>query len=151
DIVTAAVDKFVFDEVVKDVAGEQMNTATLSSVTDETQQPVEAHKANNEPVSKLDSYDMASVLTNSGIHDVSTEKIESTVRNTTDDETDEFKTQNIVPKYTSKSIKIETKAADLKVSPQNLKYIRQVNLNGKLCLVLELDENAVIDGFEMIP
>ncbi|HLR02996.1 MAG TPA: DUF4317 family protein [Virgibacillus sp.] len=151
DIVTAEEDKFVFEEVVKDVAGDQMNTATLSSVYDEIQQLVEAHEENDEPVSKLDTKDVESVLTNSGIQDVSTEKIESTVKDMTDDETYEFKTQNIVPKYTSKSIKIETKAADLKVSPQNLKYIRQVNLNGKLCLVLELDENAVIDGFEMIP
>lgn len=151
DIVTAEEDKFTFEEIVKDVAGDQLNTTTLSNVYDEIQHLAEEHEENDEPISTLDTKDVQTVLTNSGIEDVQTEQIETTLKRMTDNEAYELKTQNIVPKYASKSLKIQTKAADIKVSPQNLQYIRQVHLDGKLCLVLELDENTVIDGFEMIP
>ncbi len=57
----------------------------------------------------------------------------------------------MVPKYTSKSIKIKTKVADIKVCPQDLRYVRQTTLDGKLCLMIEVEENTVIEGFEMIP
>lgn len=30
-------------------------------------------------------------------------------------------------------------------------YVRQVELNGKLCLMIEVEENTVIEGFEMVP
>lgn len=55
-----------------------------------------------------------------------------------------------MPKYNSKSIKIQTKVADLKLSPQELRYVRQMRVDGKLCLVIELDEGTVIEGFEML-
>src|SRR5699024_10453647 len=118
---------------------------------DEIQQLVEEHEENDESISKIDKKDVETILTNSGIQNVQSEKIETTLKQMTDNEAYELKTHNIVPKYASKSIKIQTKAADLKVSPQNLKYMKQVHLDGKLCLVIELDENTVIDGFEMTP
>ncbi len=68
-----------------------------------------------------------------------------------DDERYEFKATNVVPKYDSKSIKIETKIANISISPQDLRYVRQVHFSGKRYLMMEVDENAVIEGFEMIP
>ena len=50
-----------------------------------------------------------------------------------------------------KSIKIKTKVADVAIRPQDLKYVRQVKMDGKLCLMIEVEENTMIEGFEMIP
>ncbi|MUV37657.1 hypothetical protein JNUCC1_01463 [Lentibacillus sp. JNUCC-1] len=151
DVMTAEEDKFVFEEIVRDVTGDRMNTETLYNVYDEIYRVMEESEENEEDDSKLDGKDMEMVLRNSGVKDVSSEKVESAIKRVTDDEQYELKANNIVPKYTSKSIKIQTKVADIKVSPQDLRFLRQVHVNGKLCLMIEVEENTVIEGFEMIP
>lgn len=149
ETMTAEEDKIVFEEIVKKVAGDQINTSTLSNVYDEIQDVLE--ESEEEEVPKLDYKDVEKVLKVSGIEDVDTEKVATAFETVIDDKTYELKASNITPKYTSKSIKIKTKVADIAVRPQELRYVRQVELNGKLCLMIELEENTVIEGFEMIP
>lgn len=148
EIFTAEEDKFVFEEIVKDVAGEQITTSALANVYDEVQRIIEETDPEDTP--KLDYRDVGTVLRSSGIDDVETEVVEAAFKRMTDDETFELKANNVVPKYNSKSIKIQTKVADLKVSPSELRYLRQMRLDGKLCLVIELEENTVIEGFEIM-
>ncbi len=148
ELFTAEEDKFVFEEIVKDVAGDQITTSTLANVYEEVQRVIEETDPEDTP--KLDYKDVETVLKSSGIEDVETEVIEAAFKRVTDDETFELKANNVVPKYNSKSIKIQTKVADLKVSPSELRYLRQMRLDGKLCLVIELEENTVIEGFEII-
>ncbi|GEL76993.1 DUF4317 domain-containing protein [Tenuibacillus multivorans] len=149
EIMTAQEDKMVFEEIVKNVAGSQINTSTLWNVYDEIHRVVEDNE--EEDIPKLDNKDVEQVLKSSGIEDINNEKVETAFKNVVDDEAYEFKASNIVPKYNSKSIKIKTKVADISISPQDLKYVRQVQLNGKLSLMIEVEENTVIEGFEMIP
>lgn len=148
DIVTAEEDKIVFEEIVKGVAGEKITTSTLANVYEEIQRVIEETDPEETPV--LDYHDIGSVLENSGIEDVQSDAVEAAFKKMTNDENFELKANNVIPKYDSKSIKIKTKVADLKVSPSELRYLRQIRLNGKLCLVIELDENTTIEGFEII-
>lgn len=149
EFMTAEEDKIVFEEIVKDVVGDQINTSTLANVYEEIHRVVEENEEEDEP--KLDYKDVEKVLTSSGVADVNTEKVETAFKKVIDDESYELKATSVVPKYDSKSIKIKTKVANISVSPQDLRYVRQVELNGKLCLMIELEENTVIEGFEMIP
>ena len=68
-----------------------------------------------------------------------------------DDNKYEFKASSVVPKYNSKSIKINTKVANISISPQDLRYVKQVQLSGKRYLMIEVEEDTVIEGFTMIP
>ncbi|WP_067724678.1 DUF4317 domain-containing protein [Oceanobacillus damuensis] len=149
ETMTAQEDKIVFEEIVKKVAGDQINTSTLSNVYDEIHRVLEENE--EEEIPKLDYKDVENVLKSSGIEDVDTDKVETAFKRVIDDERYELKASSVIPKYTSKSIKIKTKIADISVSPQDLRYVRQVQLNGKLCLMIEVEENTVIEGFEMIP
>ncbi|TFJ94349.1 DUF4317 domain-containing protein [Lentibacillus salicampi] len=150
EIMTAAQDKLVFEEIVKNVAGDQaINTETLSNVYEEIHQMVEENEEEERPT--LDAGDVEQVLTGSGMEDVSSEKITTAFKTVLDDEQYEFKASNVIPKYNSKSIKIETKIADIKISPQDLRHVRQVHFSGKRYLMMEVEENTVIEGFEMIP
>lgn len=150
EIMTAAEDKIVFEEIVKNVAGDQkINTSTLSNVYEEIHRVVEENE--EEDVPKLDYQDVEKVLRSSGIEDINPEKVESAFKTVIDDESYEFKANNIIPKYTSKSIKIETKIANIAISPQDLRFVRQVHFDGKSYLMMEVEENTVIEGFEMIP
>ncbi|MUK90348.1 DUF4317 family protein [Ornithinibacillus sp. L9] len=152
ETMTAADDKVVFEEIVKKVTGDQINTSTLSNVYDEIHRVIEESEENEEEeIPKLDYKDVEKVLKSSGVADVDTEKVEDAFKTVIDDEKYEFKASSVIPKYNSKSIKIKTKVADIKVSPQDLRYVRQIHFDGKLSLMIELEENTMIEGFEMIP
>lgn len=146
---TAKEDKIVFEEIVKKVTGEHMTTSTLSNVYEEINRVIEESDDEEEPT--LDYKDVERVLTASGIKNVDTEKVETAFQRVIDDEKYEIKATNIVPKFDAKSIKIETKVANVKVSPQDLKYVKKVNFEGKRYLIIEVEEDTVIDGFTMIP
>ncbi|MET3683586.1 hypothetical protein ABID56_001681 [Alkalibacillus flavidus] len=149
DAVTAEEDKAVFEEVLKRVAGEQMDTRTLSSVYDEVNRVVEEHEDDDAPT--LDYKDVGDVLVNSGVEEAQPEKVQEAFKAVIDNELHELKANNVVPNYNKKSIKIKTKVADISISPQDLKYVRQTVVGGKLNLMIEVEENTVVEGFEMIP
>ncbi|WP_226037431.1 DUF4317 domain-containing protein [Aquibacillus saliphilus] len=146
---TAKEDKFVFEEIVKDVTSNQLNTSTLHNVYEEINRVIEENEEQEAP--KLDYKDVERVLKMSGVEDVNTEKVESAFQKVVDDEKYELKASSILPKYKSKSIKINTKVANISLSPEDLRYVKQINFNGKLCIMIEVEEDTVIEGFTMIP
>jgi len=149
DIMTAQDDKIVFEEIIKDVTGDQLSTSTLSNVYEEINRMIVDNEEEEPP--KLDSRDVENVLKMSGIEDISTEKVEFAFKKVIDNDKYELKATNILPKFTSKSIKINTKIANISISPPDLKYVKQVELSGKRYLMIEVEEDTVIEGFTMIP
>jgi hypothetical protein len=148
-VMTAQEDKAVFEEIVKEVVGDELDTSTLANVYEEIHRVI--HDNEEETTPKLDYKDVERVLRVSGVGDVNTDKVEMAFQKVIDDEKYELKASSIVPNYNSKSIKINTKVANISISPQDLKYVRQVNYQGKRCLLIEVDEDAVVDGFKLIP
>ncbi|SFL70809.1 protein of unknown function [Gracilibacillus orientalis] len=149
ETMTAKEDKIVFEEVVRDAVGHQIDTSTLANVYEEIHRMTEDNDDEETPT--LDYKDVEQVLTSSGVEDVDTEKMETAFKNVIDDTNYELKARNIVPKYSSKSIKINTKVANIAVSPEELRHVRQVTLDGRRYLMIEVEEDTVIDGFTMIP
>lgn len=152
-IVTAEEDKAVFEEIVKLVIGESVDSKTLAGVYEEVNHLLVAEdEKEDEPedIPMLDVKEVERVLKASGIEDVSTEQVERAFKTVIDDTEYEMKASNIVPNYEAKSIKINTKVANISVSAQDLKYIKQVNYNGKQCLLIEVEEDTVIDGFTLV-
>ncbi|NIK13115.1 DUF4317 family protein [Alkalibacillus almallahensis] len=149
EAVTAEEDKAVFEEVLKRVAGEQINTRTLSNVYEEVNRVVEEHEEEEAPT--LDYKDIGQVFENSGVKEANPEKVQEAFKSIIDDESYELKASSVVPKSNSKSIKIKTKVADIALKPEDLKYVRQTIVGGKLNLMIEVEENTVVEGFEMIP
>lgn len=149
ETMTAKDDKIVFEEIIKDITGDQLNTSTLSNVYEEINRMIEENEEEEPP--KLDTKDVETVLKMSGLEDINSEQIESAFKKVIDDEKYEIKTSSILPKFTSKSIKINTKIANISISPQDLRYVKQVQLGGKRYLMIEVEEDTVIEGFTMIP
>jgi hypothetical protein len=149
ETMTAKDDKIVFEEIIKDVTRDQLNTSTLSNVYEEINRMIEENEEEEHP--KLDSKDVERVLKMSGLEDISTEKVASSFQKVIDDDKYEIKASSVVPKYNSKSIKINTKVANISISPQDLKFVKQVHLSGKRYLMIEVEEDTVIEGFTMIP
>jgi len=62
-----------------------------------------------------------------------------------DDENHEFKANSLIPK----SIKISTRVADVTINPKELKNLKYITYEGKRCLLLEVDEDIVLEGFRL--
>ena len=145
--VTAEEERGIFEEIVKEVAGDQLDTSTLANVYEEIKRVIDENEDDDIP--KLDYRDVERVLSVSGVEDINAEKVEKAFHNVVDDRNYELKATNVIPKYTSKSIKIDTKVASISVKPQDLKYVKQVNYKGKRCILIEVDEDTIIEGFTM--
>ncbi|WP_040949743.1 DUF4317 domain-containing protein [Gorillibacterium massiliense] len=146
--VTSQEERAIFEDIVKEVVGEQLDAATLAHVYEEINRVIETNEEEEEPP-KLDYKDVERVLTVSGVENVTAEKVERAFQTIVDDKNYELKASSVMPKFTSKSIKIDTKVATISVSPQDLKYVKQVNYQGKRCILIEVDEDAVIEGFTL--
>ncbi|MDO7907570.1 DUF4317 domain-containing protein [Paenibacillus sp. JX-17] len=145
--VTALEERSIFEEIVKEVAEDQLDASMIASVYEEIHQVIETHEEEEPP--KLDYKDIERMLTVSGVENVTEEKVERAFQTIVDDKNYEFKASSVVPKFNSKSIKITTKVATISVSPQDLKYVKQVNYQGKKSILIELDEDVVIEGFTL--
>lgn len=145
---TALEERAIFEDIVKEVAGEQMDSSTLANVYEEIHRVIETNEEEEEPP-KLDYKDVEQVLSVSGVENVTTEKVERAFETVVDNRNYELKASSVMPKYTTKSIKIDTKVATISVSPQDLKYVKQVNYQGRRCILIEVDEDAVIEGFTL--
>ncbi|MFD1031689.1 DUF4317 domain-containing protein [Metaplanococcus flavidus] len=153
EIITAEEDKAVFEEIVKAVIGDEVNSKTLANVYDEINAMLvvdEEYDDEDEETPTLDAKEVERVLKASGVQDLSTEKVERAFQQVVEDRAYEMKASHIVPSYASKSIKISTKVADIKISPQDLRYVKEVNYNGKRCLLIEVEEDTIIEGFKLI-
>ncbi|KWX85559.1 hypothetical protein AMQ83_24020 [Paenibacillus riograndensis] len=146
--VTALEERSFFEDIVRELAGEQLDTTTLAQVYEEIQQVIEGGEGEEEPP-KLDYKDVERVVASSGVENVTAEKVERAFETVIDDKYYEMKASSVIPKYTTKSIKIETKVATISVSPQDLRYVKQVNYQGKRCIMIEVDEEVVIEGFTL--
>lgn len=152
EIMTAADDKAVFEEIVKQVVGEEVDSQTLANVYEAVHRLTEVDEEEEEPEEPpaLDKHQMERVLKMSGVDYVDAEQVKTAFETVVDDELYEMKATHIVPSYTSKSIKIETKVANISISPQDLKYVKQVNYDGKRCILIEVEEDTIIEGFKLI-
>ncbi|MEC0226429.1 DUF4317 domain-containing protein [Paenibacillus alba] len=145
--VTAQEERVIFEEIVKEVAGDQLDASTIAHVYEEIHRVIETNEEEEPP--KLDYKDVERMLTVSGVENVTLEKVERAFQTVVDNKNYELKASSVLPKFNSKSIKIDTKIATISVSPQDLKYVKQVSYQGKRCILIEVDEDVVIEGFTL--
>ena len=96
-------------------------------------------------VDVLDYRDIERILEVSGVENVDTAKVEHAFKAVVDDEKHEFKASSLLPKL----IKINTKVADVSVSPKDIKNIKYIMYEGKRCLLVEIDEDVIVEGFRL--
>lgn len=146
DIITAQEDKDSFDQVLKEVIGDEVDSAVISNVYEEIDRVVQENIENEESeIPTLDYRDIERILTVSGVENIDTAKVEHAFKSVVADEKHEFKASSLVPK----SIKISTKIADVTINPKDLKNVKYITYEGKRCLLLEVDEEVIVEGFRL--
>ncbi|MFS0861893.1 DUF4317 domain-containing protein [Fredinandcohnia sp. 179-A 10B2 NHS] len=146
DIITIEEDKESFEQILVNVIGDEVDTRIISNVYEEIDKIVQENEENKEDEPpKLDYKDIERILTVSGVENVDTAKVEHAFKDVIADERHEFKASNLVPK----SIKINTKVANVSIKPSDLKNVKYIMYQGKRCLLLEIDEDVNIEGFKL--
>lgn len=141
---TALQDRELFADIVQDVAGGALPASTLARVYDGIHQMIEEHEEPEPPM--LDARDVERILADAGVDGATRERVEDAFRRAADDVHYELKATSVIPKYTGQSVKIKTKVAAITLSPQDLPHVRQVVHKGRRYLMIELEEDAVIEG-----
>lgn len=143
---TAQEEKEEFNAVLKNVVGDKITPEMMQNIYEKLSDKLEEEEEGEVPV--VSKNELKEVLEKSGIE--STEKLEEAFKEVLGDTNYDFKVQNIVPDLNSKSIKIASETMNITLSPKDLKTIKQVkNKNGSKCLLIELNEDIVIDGFNI--
>ncbi|HYK73554.1 MAG TPA: DUF4317 domain-containing protein [Pseudoneobacillus sp.] len=146
DIITAAEDKDIFEVILNKVVGDQVDTRVIANVYEEIDKIVqESAEAEESEPPKLDYKDVSRILEVSGVENVDEAKVEHAFKDVIADETHEFKAKSLVPK----SIKVKTEVANLSINPKELKNVKYIMYNGKRCLLIELNEDILIEGFKL--
>src|SRR5690606_23519204 len=107
-------------------------------------QLIEEHEEPEPPL--LDARDVERSLADAGVAGATRERVEDALRRAADGGHDELKASRDLPKCTGQSVKIKTKVAAITLSPQDLPHVRQVVNKGRRYLMIELEEDAVIEG-----
>jgi hypothetical protein len=146
EIITAEEDKGGFELILKKVIGDQVDSKVISNVYEEIDKVVQENIENEESEAPmLDYRDIGRILEVSGVENVDTAKVEHAFKDVLADEKHEFKASNLVPK----TIKINTNVANLVIDPKDLKNIKYIMYQGKRCLLLEIDEDVIVEGFRL--
>lgn len=145
---TAQTEKEQFLEIVQAVAGREIEAEKIANIYESVNYILtrnEEEESSETPSVGLK--EMEKILQASGVEN--TQRLETAFMKITGTDKYEFKASNIIPNFTGKSIKIENNSVSISVSPQDLKNIKQVKRDGKRYLLIEIDETANLEGFEL--
>jgi hypothetical protein len=146
DIITAMESKDSFEIILSKVIGDEVGSELISNVYEEIDKIVQENDEKEESEAPmLDHKDIERILEVSGVENVDTAKVQHAFKAVLDDEKHEFKASSLIPK----SIKIETKVANVTINPKDLKNLKYITYQGKRCLLLEVDEDVMIEGFRL--
>lgn len=143
---TASDEKECFTSIVTSVIGDKINTETLQDIYEKITDLTKENEEDGQEAT-LGMKDIKRVLASSGIENV--ENLEEAFEETCGKNYD-FKVNNIVPNFNTKSIKITNENTNITLTPKDLRSIRQVkDKQGRKCLLIEINEDVIIEGFKI--
>ncbi|MCM3668674.1 DUF4317 domain-containing protein [Mesobacillus maritimus] len=147
EVITAEDDKVSFEQILINVMGDEVDSRVISNVYEEIDKIVHENEESEESseIPRLDYRDVERILEVSGVENVDTEKVEHAFKDVLDDEKHEFKASSLVPK----KVKISTNIATVTLNPKDLKNLKYITFDGKRCLLLEVEEDVVVEGFKL--
>jgi hypothetical protein len=138
---SASEEKEKFDEIIKAAVGEKAKSETIKGIYEQINEAIAY--ASEEEIPTVNMRAIETILHDNGVE---TEAFETLYTEIAGGNLD-FKASNIIPEYSSKSLKIETTNANIAISPQNLNVLKMVtDSRGVKCLLIEVGEDVEING-----
>ncbi|MBU3175134.1 DUF4317 domain-containing protein [Clostridium estertheticum] len=142
---TAEDEKNCFGDILKSIIGDKIKPELMQDIYANIHELAEQACDGETPI--LGVIDVKNILSNCGAEIIS--DIDTAFEETCGSKYD-FKINNIVPEFNSKSIKITSEIANITLTPKDLNSIKQVrNKDGRRCLLIEIEDDIVIEGFKL--
>jgi hypothetical protein len=142
---TAEDEKNCFSDILKSIIGDKIKPELMQDIYANIYEFAQQADEGETPILRI--MDVKNILNNCGAEVLS--DIEIAFEETCGTNYD-FKINNILPDFNSKSIKITCETANIALTPKDLNSVKQVkNKDGRRCLLIEIDEDIIIDGFKL--
>jgi len=142
---TAEDEKNCFSDILKSVIGDKIKPDLMQDIYANIHEISEQSEDGETPI--LGVIDIKNILNNCGAEIIC--DIETAFEETCGSKYD-FKINNIVPDFNSKSIKITSEIANITLTPKDLNSVKQVrNKDGRRCLLIEIEDDILIEGFKL--
>lgn len=143
---TAEEEKTCFTDIIKNVIGESVKPELIENIYSRISGVKEMCEEHEDEVISL--HDLKSILEDVDVKEA--EALEVAFEGTCGKDYN-FHISNILPDYNSKSLKIWNEELSISMSPKNLGGVKQIrNEEGTRCLVIELEDDIVVEGFKLI-
>ena len=143
---TAMEEKDSFSAILSSVTGGKTTPTVMQEIYEAIQE--KAEEATEDETPSIGVKDLQNILKAKNIElkedvDLAFEEVLATKEH-------EFKIQNILPKFDTKSMKLTSESTDIIISPKDLSMIKQVkDKDGNKCLLIRLEEDMLIDGLSL--
>lgn len=141
---TAEEEKCCFVDIVKDMVGDSINAEILENIYTRINEIKASDESENHKINKVD---LSTIFKDIQVDEP--EKLEAAFEGKCGSDY-EFSIDNILPDYKSKSLKVWNDDLSISMNPKNINSIRQIKgNNGTRCLLIELEEDIIVDGFKL--
>ena len=138
--------KEAFQALVEEVLGDNCSVEAIKNIHEELTEIVQEHKDDPDPV-VLDKNTVETIFAKSGLDDDSMEAFDQCYDDTVGSDT-ELLLDNI---YGSRSFEVKTQVVTVKVNPDRTDLVKTKVIDGRQCLVIELQEAVEVNGVAVKP
>jgi hypothetical protein len=138
--------KEAFQALVEEVMGDNCSVEAVKNIHYELTEVVQEHKEDPEPV-VLDKNKVKTIFAKSGLDDGSMDAFDQCYDDTVGPDT-ELMLDNI---YSSRSFEVNTPDVTVKVKPERTDLVETKVIDGRQCLVIDLQGTAEVNGVAVKP
>ena len=138
--------KEAFQALVEEVLGDNCSVEAIKNIHEELTEIVQEHKDDPDPV-VLDKNKVETIFAKSGFDDDSMEAFDQCYDDTVGPDT-ELMLDNI---YSSRSFEVKTPDVTVKVNPDRTDLVETKLIDGRRCLVIDLQGSAEVNGVTVKP
>ena len=136
--------KEAFQALVEEVLGDNCSVEAIKNIHEELTEIVQEHKEDPDPV-VLDKNKVETIFAKSGLDDDSMEAFDKCYDDTVGPDT-ELMLDNI---YSSRSFEVKTPDVTVKVNPDRTDLVETKLIDGRRCLVIDLQGSAEVNGIDV--
>ncbi len=136
----------IFEKIVAEVTDEKADLEIIKSIQENLSDMVEEANSTSEDKT-LTKADIKKVLIDSGVNEEKLTDFEHIYERAGGESDTDFKAQNLT---TLDKFKIKTPDIEIKIKPDKRRLIRQDKVNGKRCIIVELEDgNIELNGIQV--
>ena len=136
--------KETFQTLVEETLGDSCDIQTVKSIHEKLNEMVQEHREEPEPL-LLDKNEVKTLFESSGVSDDRLEEFDKHYNETAGEQT-ALLADNVI---SARSFEVKTPDVIIKVNPERTDLIETRNLDGRPCLVIELDGNVEVNGISV--